>query len=107
MPILEAAIAALDTLTPAEISEIKAMRNPPRGVKLVMEALCVVKKVGPVKVADPSGNGKTTLDYWQPTLKFILSDPKLLRSLVEYDKDNSQTTKTRQRLFFRFRFSHN
>jgi dynein heavy chain len=66
MPILEAAIAALDTLTPQEIAEMKAMRNPPKGVKLVMEALCVVKKVGPVRVPDPSGNGKMSFDFWEP-----------------------------------------
>jgi len=88
LPILEAAIAALDTLTTQEISEIKAMRNPPRGVKVVMEALCVVKKVNPIRVPDPSGSGKMVLDYWEPAKKSILSDPKLLRSLVEYDKDN-------------------
>jgi dynein heavy chain len=89
MPILEAAIAALDTLTPQEISEIKSMRNPPRGVRLVMEALCIIKKVGPTRVPDPSGNGsKMIIDYWEPAKKYILSDPKLLRSLVEYDKDH-------------------
>lgn len=87
MPILEAAIAALDTLTPQEISEIKAMRNPPRGVKLVMEALCVVKKIGPARVPAPDGKGFVQ-DFWGPSVKYILSDPKLLRSLVEYDKDN-------------------
>ena len=85
MPILEAAIAALDTLTPQEISEIKSMRNPPRGVRLVMEALCIIKKVGPVRVPDPSGNGKQIIDYWAPALKYVLGDPRLLRSLVEFD----------------------
>lgn len=65
MPILEAAIAALDTLTPQEIAEIKVMRNPPRGVKLVMEALCVVKKIGPTRIPDPNGAGKFIIDYWE------------------------------------------
>jgi len=88
MPILEAAIAALDTLTTQEISEIKAMRNPPRGVRIVMEVLCVMKNIGPARVPDPSGNGKTIIDYWGPSVKYILSDPRLLQSLVQYNKDD-------------------
>lgn len=43
MPILDAALAALNTLTPADITVVKSMKNPPRGVKLVMEAICVMK----------------------------------------------------------------
>jgi dynein heavy chain len=56
--------------------------------RLVMEALCIIKKVGPVRIPDPSGNGKQIIDYWEPAKKYVLSDPKLLRSLVEFDKDN-------------------
>lgn len=43
MPILEAALAALNTLTPADISVVKTMKNPPKGIKLVMEAVCIIK----------------------------------------------------------------
>lgn len=45
MPILEAALSALNTLTPADITIVKAMKNPPKGVKLVMEAVCIVKVI--------------------------------------------------------------
>lgn len=43
MPILEAALAALNTLTPADISVVKTMKSPPKGVRLVMEAICILK----------------------------------------------------------------
>lgn len=43
MPILNAALAALDTLTPQDITFIKTMKSPPRGIKLVMEAICILK----------------------------------------------------------------
>lgn len=43
MPILNAALAALNTLTPADISEVKTMKNPPKGIKIVMEAVCILK----------------------------------------------------------------
>jgi dynein heavy chain len=45
MPMLEAALSALDTLTKADITEVKAMKNPPAAVKLVMEACCIMKGV--------------------------------------------------------------
>jgi len=37
MPALNAAISALDTLKQTDISIVKAMANPPSGVKLVMD----------------------------------------------------------------------
>lgn len=43
MPILNAALAALNTLTPADITIVKTMKNPPKGIKLVMEAVCILK----------------------------------------------------------------
>lgn len=43
MPALNAAIAALDTLKQNDISIIKAMANPPYGIKLVMESVCIMK----------------------------------------------------------------
>lgn len=45
MPILDAALAALNTLTPADITIVKTMKNPPKGVKLVMEAVCILKVI--------------------------------------------------------------
>ncbi len=43
MPALNAAIKALDTLKQQDITIIKTMQNPPQGVKLVMEAICIMK----------------------------------------------------------------
>jgi dynein heavy chain len=42
-PALEAALAALDTLKPADITIVKSMKNPPSGVRLVLEAVCIIK----------------------------------------------------------------
>lgn len=43
MPILDAANAALNTLTPQDIQIVKSMKRPPAGVRLVMEAVCILK----------------------------------------------------------------
>lgn len=57
MPALEAALAALDTLKPSDISLVKSMQNPPAPVKLVMESICVMKGTKPERKPDPSGSG--------------------------------------------------
>uniref|UniRef100_A0A8B9DMU0 Dynein axonemal heavy chain 3 n=1 Tax=Anser cygnoides TaxID=8845 RepID=A0A8B9DMU0_ANSCY len=87
MPALEAALAALDTLNPSDISLVKSMQNPPGPVKLVMESICVMKGTKPERKPDPSGSGKMIEDYWGPSRK-ILGDLKFLESLKAYDKDN-------------------
>ncbi|XP_055265604.1 dynein axonemal heavy chain 3 [Moschus berezovskii] len=87
MPALEAALAALDTLNPADVSLVKSMQNPPGPVKLVMESICVMKGLRPERKPDPSGSGKMIEDYWGVSRK-ILGDLKFLESLKTYDKDN-------------------
>ncbi|KAJ0065373.1 hypothetical protein NL108_007570 [Boleophthalmus pectinirostris] len=87
MPDLEAALSALDTLKPADITVVKSMTNPPGPVKLVMESICVMKGIKPERKPDPSGSGKMIEDYWGPSKK-LLGDLKFLDNLKAYDKDN-------------------
>lgn len=85
VPALEAALNALNTLKPADITLVKSMKNPPAGVKLVMEAVCVMKGIKGDRKMD--ANGKPYEDYWGPSQK-MLGDMKFLESLKNYDKDN-------------------
>ncbi|CAK9228319.1 unnamed protein product [Sphagnum troendelagicum] len=87
MPMLEAALAALDTLTKADITEVKAMKNPPATVKLVMEACCIMKGVKSRRIPDPNKPGSKMEDFWGPTQQ-MLADSGFLTSLKTYDKDN-------------------
>uniref|UniRef100_A0A803YPJ9 Dynein axonemal heavy chain 12 n=1 Tax=Meleagris gallopavo TaxID=9103 RepID=A0A803YPJ9_MELGA len=87
IPALEAALEALDTLKPSDISIVKSMKNPPSGVKLVMAAVCVMKDIKPEKIPNPSGIGGKILDYWGPSKK-LLGDMNFLKDLKDYDKDN-------------------
>ncbi|KAI8996174.1 dynein heavy chain and region D6 of dynein motor-domain-containing protein [Gaertneriomyces semiglobifer] len=89
LPLLNAALAALDTLKKPDIDLVKSMKNPPEGVKLVMEAVCVMKDIKPDRIPDPSGSGKMVFDYWKTSLK-LLGDPKFLDSLKAFDKDDIQ-----------------
>ncbi|XP_028407226.1 dynein heavy chain 3, axonemal-like [Dendronephthya gigantea] len=85
MPALHSAIAALNTLKQADITMVKSMANPPAGVKIVMEAICILKGVKPEKKVD--ANGKHFEDYWASSKK-LLGDLKFLENLKDFDKDN-------------------
>ena len=37
---------------------MKTMKSPPAGVKLVMEAICILKGIKAERIPDPSGTGK-------------------------------------------------
>ncbi|OXU28216.1 hypothetical protein TSAR_011727, partial [Trichomalopsis sarcophagae] len=85
LPILNAANDALNTLTSQDVQIVKTMKNPPAGVKLVMEAICILKDVKPDRV--PGEGGRMVDDYWKPSLR-ILGDIKFLEALLAFDKDN-------------------
>ncbi|GAB6023461.1 Dynein heavy chain 7, axonemal [Chamberlinius hualienensis] len=89
IPMLNSALEALNTLTSNDITILKTMKNPPNGVKLVMESICILKGVKNDRIVDPSGSGKMIDDYWGPS-KRLLSEMKFLESLSNFDKDNIQ-----------------
>lgn len=88
-PALEAAITALNTIKQADITLVKAMKNPPQAVKFVLEAVCVMKGIKPER--KPDASGKMSDDFWAPSLK-MLGDMKFLESLITYDKNNIAPT---------------
>lgn len=89
IPALDAALSALDTLKPADITVVKSMKNPPLGVKLVLEAVCVIKGIKADRKTDPSRGNELILYYFKipnSIIFFIYSwenDRGLLGSVVE------------------------
>nr|AML30859.1 axonemal inner arm dynein heavy chain 3 [Marsilea vestita] len=88
MPALENALSSLKNLTKADIVEVKSLKNPPEGVKMVMEATCIMFQVAPKMVPDPNKLGKKIPDYWEPSTKLLTDPQKFLDSLLQFDKDN-------------------
>ncbi|XP_048578532.1 dynein axonemal heavy chain 1-like isoform X2 [Nematostella vectensis] len=87
LPALEAALASLKSLNKTDVVEVRALQRPPLGVKIVIEAVCIMKGVKPKKVAGEKVGTKVD-DYWEPG-KALLQDPgKFIESLFKYDKDN-------------------
>lgn len=69
------------------------MQRPPQGVKLVIEAVCILKGIKPKKVAGEKPGSKVD-DYWEPG-KGLLQDPgKFLDSLFKFDKVTQTDTLT-------------
>ncbi|OQR93149.1 dynein heavy chain [Achlya hypogyna] len=87
VPALEEALKALDTIKASEINEVKAMANPPAGVKLVCEGVCVMLGIKPARIPDPADPSKRIMDFWGPSQK-MLSDPTFIQQLKKFDKDN-------------------
>lgn len=61
------------------------MQRPPPGVKLVIEAVCIMKGIKPKKVPGEKPGSKVD-DYWEPG-KGLLQDPgRFLESLFKFEK---------------------
>jgi len=70
--------------------QVRAMQRPPAGVRLVVEAVCIMKGIKPNKVAGEKP-GTRVDDYWGPG-KSLLQDPgKFLDSLFKFDKVRTHT----------------
>ena len=69
-PALANALAALDTLTQKDISELKQFKVAKGGVKLTFECICILFGEKPARVNNPDGPGKI-LDYWSTTKKKV------------------------------------
>ena len=46
----DAALTSLKSLNRNDVVEVRALQHPPQGVKLVIEAVCIMKEVKPRKV---------------------------------------------------------
>ena len=79
----------LKDLKKGDIDEVKVMGKPPAGVRLCMEAICIMFEIKPEKVADPDTPGKKIDDYFKAAQKNILGKAEqLLTDMQKYDKDN-------------------
>ena len=87
LPALEAATKSLKSLNTNDVIEVRSMQRPPSGVKMVMEAVCIMFSIKPKRVAGEKPGQKID-DYWEPGKALLKEPPKFLDSLFKYDKDN-------------------
>ncbi|KAL0223335.1 hypothetical protein P9112_002725 [Eukaryota sp. TZLM1-RC] len=88
IPILEAARESVQCLKIKSIQEVANYKSPPAGVKLVMQAICVMLGVKPQRINDPSGvPGKKIDDYWTPSKGLLANARGLMDSLLDYNAE--------------------
>ena len=90
LPALDAAVKSLKLLTKNDIVEVKALKNQPAGVRLVMEVCCIFFLQKPKMVEDKrdcAKPGAKVADYWEASTKMLQDPPKFLESLMKFDKD--------------------
>lgn len=78
LPQMQEAEEAINSLTPADLAGVRTMKSPPMAVKIVMEAICILRDVKTEK--------STIEEYWSASKK-MLNDPKFIESLLSYEKD--------------------
>lgn len=67
--------------------QVRALQRPPLGVKIVIEAVCIMKEIKPKKVPGEKPGTKID-DYWDVGKAMLHDPPKFLESLFKYDRDN-------------------
>lgn len=87
MPRLENSRKALRTLTNADISVIKSMKEPPKGVRLTMAAVCIMLRKKPETIhvrGSVGGRSEAVKDYWRPAKAQLLNDTRFLKTLLKF-----------------------
>lgn len=54
LPLIQEAESALNTLSSGDIAILKTFKSPPAAIKIVGEAICILKEAKPEKVPNPS-----------------------------------------------------
>ena len=68
-----------------EVAQVKTLDHPPRTLKLVMKAICILLGVEPIVKKNSKGVYKPS--YWKAAIgPDVLGDPRLPERLVNYDK---------------------
>ena len=78
MPALNDAVNSINVITKQDINEIKAMKKPPKVIKLILKILCIIFKVHPIMKKPKDGNAKPKPSYFLAAhSKELLGNPNL------------------------------
>lgn len=68
-----------------DVGDVKTLDRPPRTIKLVMKAICILLEVEPIVKKTSKGTFKPS--YWKAAIgPEVLGNPRLPEILVNYDK---------------------
>lgn len=87
MPLVNKAIAALNTIKTQDINELKVLGKPPTTIKKVLHAVCIMAARKPEKTPKPDNPKVFEENWWLTSTKFM-SEKDFLKGLIEFDRDN-------------------
>ena len=68
-----------------DILEIRALPHPPKAIKLVMKAVCILLEIDPIPKKNKKGEFKPS--YWRAAIsEKVLGNPNLPEVLVTFDR---------------------
>ena len=82
-------VKCLDELDRSQIDEVRVMMCPPEGVRLTMEAVCILLQVPPRIEKSPDPPYQKVKNYWKAAKEDLLSSAQLLLNrLKNFDRDH-------------------
>lgn len=75
------AVAALNTLKPADITVVKSMKNPPQAIKLVMAAVCVMLEIRPDKLKNSTAKAVSSGSGEREAMLVVVMDRRMSGSI--------------------------
>ena len=100
-PALDAALEALNSITPKDINSLKALRNPPDVIKRIMDCVLILRHMRVGKVVWHEVKGLVVLEAsYQEALK-MMNDMGFLQKLLSFPKEeiNDETVELLQPYF--------
>jgi dynein heavy chain len=87
VPSLNEAMNSVEAPSKGDIAELRALKKPPKVVKLVLQTVCMLLDVPPAEKKSRK-TGRLKLSYWQAAQgKHVLGNPRLPELLVEFDRN--------------------
>ena len=84
---VDTALDELNGLSQQEFAAVRGLKQPTISIKLIMEAICILKGVKPDRLPDSGAGGKMIDDYWGPS-KRLLGDQRFASDLAAFEKDD-------------------
>lgn len=69
---------ALKTLKISDFVEMKALKNPPKLIRLTMDAVCIMME----------RKAKSNDDYWEESVRLLADPGKFIKMLEKYNRNS-------------------
>ena len=86
-PALDAALEALNSITPKDITSLKALRNPPDVIKRIMDCVLILRHMRVGKTSWQEVKGLMVLEASYPEALKMMNDMGFLQKLLTFPKE--------------------